>query len=125
MSNIGGKNNKSTERRLRAYLIQSGLRGWQLRVRGILGTPDFVFDDAKLVVFVNGCFWHGCFKCGRLPKSRRNYWRKKLERNVQRDRECARRLRRQGWRVMTVWEHELKSSAPSIIAKIKQLVSVG
>ena len=70
-------------------------------------TPDFVFSKQRVTVFVDGCFWHGCPKHATNPKNNRAFWRRKLASNKQRDLLVTRALRRAGWRVLRVWEHEL------------------
>jgi len=72
-----------------------------------LGRPDFVFPARRLAVFVDGCFWHGCPRHGTMPKGNRSFWRAKITRNRERDREVGAELRRLGWKVLRVWEHEL------------------
>lgn len=67
---------------------------------------DIVFTRARIVVFVDGCFWHGCPDHGTLPASNRDWWRAKLRRNVERDRETDQRLTAAGWVVLRFWEHE-------------------
>jgi len=69
--------------------------------------PDFVFRKSRTVIFVDGCFWHGCPKHATKPKNNRGFWRRKLSGNKARDRLVTRTLRRSGWRVLRVWEHEL------------------
>ena len=69
--------------------------------------PDFVFPKRRLAVFVDGCFWHGCPKHGTQPAHNRAFWRRKFTANKTRDRLVTRTLRRQGWRVLRIWEHEL------------------
>ena len=73
----------------------------------MVGKPDFVFARKRVVVFVDGCFWHGCPKCYRRPSSRCSYWDAKVAANKARDRRVTRTLRRMGWRVVRIWEHEL------------------
>ena len=73
------------------------------------GTPDFYFEGKTLAVFVHGCFWHGCARCGRLPKSNRAFWISKITANRRRDIRDRRRLNRLGIRTVTIWEHELSS----------------
>lgn len=85
--------------------------GYRYRLHGkdLPGKPDLVFKARRKVIFVHGCFWHlhrGCPNC-RPPKSRRDYWKPKLERNAERDKEVRVRLRRLGWRSLVVWECEL------------------
>ncbi|MBP7827577.1 MAG: very short patch repair endonuclease [Verrucomicrobia bacterium] len=69
--------------------------------------PDFVFPQHRVAVFVDGCFWHGCPRHGRLPANNRAFWQKKLAANQARDRLVHRTLRRCGWRVVRIWEHDL------------------
>jgi len=87
--------------------------------RGIPGRPDFVNRALKIAVFADGCFWHGCPRCGHVPKSNRAYWRKKLLRNVARDKEINRELRRAGWHVVRIWEHEMRGAM--LRRKLKRL----
>jgi len=72
---------------------------------------DIVFTRAKVAVFIDGCFWHGCPVHGRLPGTNRTYWTAKLRRNVERDEETTRVLQASGWVVVRVWEHEVPESA--------------
>jgi DNA mismatch endonuclease (patch repair protein) len=70
--------------------------------------PDFVFRRTQLAIFVDGCFWHGCPKHATKPANNRAFWKKKLAGNKIRDRVVNRTLRRAGWRVIRIWEHELQ-----------------
>ena len=72
------------------------------------GKPDFTFQKERLIVFVDGCFWHGCPKCYRAPKGNQKFWETKIIRNRERDREVNRELRLRGWRVLRIAEHSLK-----------------
>lgn len=107
MRAIKGKGNRSTEVRARAILVRSGLRGWALHPDKLPGKPDFLFAAARVVLFIDGCYWHGCPTCGHVPSVNRPYWAAKIERNRQRDRRNNRKLRSAGYRVLRVWEHEL------------------
>jgi DNA mismatch endonuclease (patch repair protein) len=98
---------KSTERRARAILVKAGIRGWVLHPLGLVGRPDFYFPAPRLVVFVDGCYWHGCPRCGHVPTKNSAYWSAKIGGNRRRDRRYVRQLRRAGFRVLRVWEHEL------------------
>jgi DNA mismatch endonuclease (patch repair protein) len=80
----------------------------RLRHNGSGRGPDFVNRARRVAVFVHGCFWHGCPAHYRAPKSNRAFWRAKLRGNVARDRRTARELRREGWRVLAVWEHSVR-----------------
>ncbi|MFC1806440.1 very short patch repair endonuclease [Planctomycetota bacterium] len=119
MSRIRSTNNRSTEKRLRAFLIRSRIRGWKVRSSGVPGTPDFTFQKERVAVFADGCFWHACPECGIRVKSNRAYWRPKMERNKARDARVDAELLRQGWTVIRVWEHEIAESPREVIAKIR------
>ena len=118
MSLIRGKGNASTELRLIGYLRAAGLKGWRRGSR-LPGRPDLVFAAARLAVFVDGCFWHGCPAHHRLPATRRAFWRGKVRANRARDRRVDRELRARGWRVLRIWEHALRArSAPATLARV-------
>lgn len=107
MSHIRSKNTKPEEI-VRKYLFSKGLR-YRKNVRKLPGCPDIVLKKYKTVVFVNGCFWHK-HDCGRFvwPSSNVEYWSKKINRNVERDTQNIASLTDQGWRVLTIWECQLK-----------------
>src|SRR2546422_11703946 len=107
MRAVRGRDNASTERRLRAALVQHGIRGWHLHRAELPGRPDFVFPHRRVAIFVDGCFWHGCPTCYRRPRSNRSYWDKKIIRNKTRDVDTDRELSLQGWKTLHLWEHEL------------------
>lgn len=121
MSAIRARGNRTTEWRLRA-LLAAGVRGWCLHPPDIEGHPDFVFPALHIAVFVDGCFWHGCPSCFRLPRSRRSFWKQKIERNRARDRRVRARLRRQGWSVLSVWEHHLVEPS-AVLRRIQAAVN--
>lgn len=85
-------------------------------VREVRRRADIVFGPAKVAVFVDGCFWHRCPDHGSLPATNANYWIPKLERNVERDQETTILLKRAGWRVIRVWEHQPPDAAARRIA---------
>jgi DNA mismatch endonuclease (patch repair protein) len=103
MARIRSHGNRATELRLVALMREHGITGWRRRAR-VFGSPDFVFRAAKVAVFVDGCFWHGCPRHGTMPRGNRAFWKAKLTRNAARDREVTRALRKAGWRVVRVWE---------------------
>lgn len=107
MSLIRSRGNRETELRLLAILRGNRITGWR-RHLPLPGRPDFVFPKARLVIFVDGCFWHGCPLHGRKPDSNQDYWLPKLARNISRDRRISRQLRKAGWRVLRLWQHSLK-----------------
>jgi DNA mismatch endonuclease (patch repair protein) len=110
MAAVRGRGNRSTELRLRDLFRKLRITGWR-RGYPLPGHPDFVFPKLRMVVFVDGCFWHGCPKHGRRPKSRCEYWNAKIDTNISRDRSVTSRLRLKGWRVIRIWEHELRPTA--------------
>jgi DNA mismatch endonuclease (patch repair protein) len=107
MRSIKSRGNRSTELRARGILVKSGLRGWQLHPAGMIGKPDFLFAAANIVLFIDGCYWHGCPTCSHARRTNRRYWNAKITGNQVRDRSNNRALRRAGYRVIRVWEHEL------------------
>ena len=108
MAKIKGKNT-GPERAVRALLHRAGYR-FRIHVRTLPGTPDIVLPRHRAIVFVHGCFWHRHPKCktASTPKSHRKFWADKFARNVANDRKHGRQLRRLGWRVLTVWECQLR-----------------
>lgn len=111
MAAIKGKDTKP-EMIVRKYLFSRGLR-FRVQVRKLPGNPDIVLPKYKTVIFVNGCFWHGHEGCKyfRLPKSNIEFWKEKIERNIERDRESMQALLVLGWKVIRVWECELRNKA--------------
>ncbi len=118
MRSIRSKGNRSTERRLRAYLIQAKVRGWTVHPKDIPGTPEFVFRAERLAVFTDGCFWHGCPRCGKSPRANSSYWSKKIQLNLERDRRDEAAMTAIGFRVVRLWEHEIKESPADCIGRI-------
>ncbi len=87
------------------------------------GRPDFTYPGARLVVFVHGCWWHRCPTCNiPLPETHRSYWRRKLERNVERDRFNKEELESLGWTSLEVWEHEVRHTPKLAVSKIRRVI---
>lgn len=107
MSAVRATNTKP-EIAIRRALFAYGFR-FRLHRRDLPGSPDLVLPKHSAIVFVHGCFWHqhGCAR-SRLPSSRNNWWRKKLNGNAARDRYAIKSLRAQGWRVLVIWECALR-----------------
>lgn len=125
MRAVKGKDNKTTEVRLRLAFVRARLKGWKVRPRGIVGNPDFVFPESRLVVLTDGCFWHGCPKCYHSPiRTRSQYWLAKRKINRARDLSITRQLHRSGWRVLRFWEHQLQSSPDKVIRKIERVIRI-
>lgn len=134
MSRIRSHGNKDTEQRLAAVFRTHGITGWRrqvairFRVSGFKSRvsgrkdpkletwnqkhpksvrPDFIFRAERLAIFVDGCFWHGCPEHFRRPQTRQKFWDAKITRNQARDAAVTKALRKVGWRVLRLWEHEL------------------
>jgi len=119
MSRIRSRGNRDTELALMAILRARKIFGWR-RHLAIPGRPDFAFRLERVAVFVDGCFWHCCPRCGTRPSSNRQFWEKKLAANRSRDRKVNRLLRQRDWKVVRIWEHELND--PARIAHTLQAV---
>lgn len=132
MAKVRGRGNASTELALARVLRAEGLTGWrrQRRLTGGRGDeawkvrPDFVFPERRWAVFVDGCFWHGCPRHGTRPAGNAAFWREKFATNRARDRRNNRQLRAAGWRVLRLWEHELRLAArPALLRKLRRFAA--
>jgi DNA mismatch endonuclease (patch repair protein) len=122
MSRIRSQGNASTEQALILAMREAKISGWRRRV-GLVGKPDFVFPRSRTAVFVDGCFWHGCKRCGLTSKSNRDYWVEKINGNARRDLSRTRQLRKSGWNVVRIWEHDLRSNPKRVLKKITNAIS--
>ena len=126
MSKIKGKNTKPEEK-VRKYLFSQGFR-FKKNDKRLPGTPDIVLPRYRTVIFVNGCFWHGHSGCKYFvwPKSNADFWKSKIEKNIIRDRIKEEELHALGWRVIVVWECELKSGrADESLEQLKRNILEG
>lgn len=133
MSRIRSRGNKDTELALATLLRRQGFTGWrrQIQIRdsprrgeGVRVRPDFVFPKLRLMIFVDGCFWHACPLHATKPKGNAAFWRRKLVANKARDRRVNWALRRAGWRVLRIWEHELtKKQEARLVARLRRALS--
>lgn len=110
MSRVRSKNTRP-EMVVRRLIFAEGYR-YRLHVRSLPGCPDLVFRKLNKVIFVHGCFWHRHKDCAlaRMPKSRLDFWGPKLSANKERDAHNRRELAREGWKVLTLWECQLKDT---------------
>ena len=140
MAKIRGRGNRSTELAVVRTFRAAQITGWRrhvsfsFRVPATAGDavtikskivkvqPDFIFREARLAIFIDGCFWHCCPLHFRLPEDNRTYWEAKFRSNVARDSRAVRLLRAAGWHVLRVWEHELKDPKP-LLRKVKRRLS--
>jgi DNA mismatch endonuclease (patch repair protein) len=121
MSKIRARGNLSTEMRMIALMREAGIKGWRRHQR-LPGRPDFIFRKARVAVFVDGCFWHGCPVHYVAPRTAIGFWRKKIKGNRERDRKNSRELRARGWRVVRIWEHALRGDRRLYTMKRLQVV---
>src|SRR6266404_5601668 len=117
MRAIRSSGNRTTELRLRGILIQRAISGWRLHDKTVLGLPDFHFPNERAAIFVDGCFWHGCPKCGHIPKTNRAYWKAKIARNIGRDALISRKLRALGYRVIRLRECDLRGQPEQCVRR--------
>jgi len=126
MSHVRGKNSRP-EMIVRRALHKSGLR-YRIHSKSVPGHPDVSIKKFKIALFVNGCFWHGHEGCryAYVPKSNRDFWIKKIDRNRARDENVHSELLREGWHIFIVWECELRkehdATIPDVIRKIRQII---
>jgi len=131
MRRVRSSGNKDTELRLIQIFRANGITGWR-RGSKLPGKPDFVFPKlpssprlqrtGKTVLFVDGCFWHGCPRHATWPKHRAAFWLAKITGNKARDRKVNRLLKAKGWKVMRIWEHELaKKNLPKLLKRLVPL----
>jgi DNA mismatch endonuclease (patch repair protein) len=145
MSRIRSRGNKDTEVALAKLLRRNGITGWRRQTTLVVRSSrreeahssirksvrassprllrvkvDFVFRQARLALFVDGCFWHGCPKHETKPKNNRVFWHRKLSANKARDRLVTRALRRANWRVLRIWEHEFaRKNEARLVKRLK------
>lgn len=121
MRSVLSVGNKSTELTARRLFMIYGIKGWRRHIKKVSGKPDFVFSKEGVVVFIDGCFWHGCKKHLRMPKTNKKYWQLKIAANIARDEKVNKALRRAGWKVLRVWEHKVKNNQTWLNALKKYL----
>jgi DNA mismatch endonuclease (patch repair protein) len=109
MRQVKSSRNKSTEIVLTNFFRENQILGWRRNYK-LTGKPDFAFLNKHIVVFVDGCFWHGHNCRNTKPSSNKEYWTNKIRRNKQRDKEVTQILTGKGWTVCRIWECDLKKS---------------
>ena len=114
MKNVRSKGNKTTELKLIEIFRANGIIGWR-RGYKVKGSPDFVFLKKRIAVFVDGCFWHGHDCRNTRPKDNEDYWAKKRERNIQRDKNVTAAFENRKWTVIRIWECELSKKKRDLL----------
>lgn len=109
---------------VRALVKLAGYSGYRFNLSSVLGAPDICWKGRKIAIFVHGCFWHGhdCQHGRRVPSSNTKYWKMKLARNIQRDKQNQRALLRQGWHILVIWECQLLQEM-KVLQKTKQFMA--
>lgn len=122
MSRIHSNGNLSTEIKMMSLLKKESLKGWRRKYK-MIGKPDFVWPKEKLILFIDGCFWHG-HNCGRslLPKINAEKWQEKIANNKKRDKRLTKLLKSKGWIVIRFWECHLNKKPDSCIKKLKKIL---
>jgi DNA mismatch endonuclease (patch repair protein) len=120
MSRIRGKNT-GPEAKIRKMLIAEGIRGYRLHFR-LPGKPDIVFTKKKIAIFIDGCFWHKCPVCFQEPETRKEFWMKKIQSNVDRDKKVNKQLEDDRWTVLRFWEHDVRKNPDTIVKKISETI---
>jgi DNA mismatch endonuclease (patch repair protein) len=131
MSQIRSRGNQRTEMVLISLFRANKIHGWRRHTKHKIQNPpekcpltvrpDFTFSQKRSLIFVDGCFWHLCPKHGHFPASRVPFWKRKLTRNAERDVLLNHALRKQGWRVLRIWEHELaRKNETHLIKRIQR-----
>lgn len=115
MSMVRVKNTKP-ELLVQAALRKTGIR-FKKHVKKIPGNPDIVFSSAKLVVFIDGDFWHG-YRFPAWANNLKPFWRKKIDGNRRRDQKNFRKLRKMGWKILRVWDHQIENNLSRVVEKI-------
>lgn len=110
MRAVKSRGNKSTELALIGLFKKHSIIGWRRKSK-VFGNPDFFFPKLKLVVFADGCFWHGCKCKTKSPKSNVEYWKKKIKRNIARDKLVNKELKEHGYLVVRIKECQIKKGA--------------
>ena len=111
---------------LRKALRETGYPGYRLNWKKAPGRPDITYPGRRVAIFVNGCFWHRCPHCDLpLPKSHTDFWQQKFERNMERDKKKTKELEDLGWKVVTIWECEIRKNLPSVISSLKKILECG
>lgn len=116
MSAVRSKDTKM-EIAFRRMLWQKGFR-YRKNSSKYFGKPDIVLKKYKTVIFLDSCFWHGCKKHCRIPAAHKNYWTQKIARNATRDREVSRHFKKQNWKVIRIWEHEISKNLNKALKRI-------
>jgi DNA mismatch endonuclease (patch repair protein) len=131
MSRVRSRGNATTEAAVARVFRSMHVVGWRRHSCLRLSTdakerlrtyPDFVFRQSRLAVFVDGCFWHGCRRHRRTPKTNTKWWCNKVNANRARDQRVTKLLRAHGWRVIRIWEHDVRSRPQHCVSRVQHVL---
>lgn len=106
------------EDKFRKAIWKRGLR-YRKNVKNMPGKPDIYLPAKKIVVFLDSCFWHGCEQHCRMPNSNIEYWQRKIEKNRKRDAEITKQYKNNGFKILRLWEHEIRKNIEKVIKKVE------
>ena len=116
--------NTNPELLFRKTLWNNGIKGYRLHWKNIPGRPDIAFVGKKIAIFINGCFWHRCPNCNpSMPKTNIEFWEDKFKKNIARDKKKKQELEDEGWKVIIIWECEIKNSIDKCLNKVNSLLN--
>ncbi|MGD6846325.1 very short patch repair endonuclease [Rossellomorea aquimaris] len=100
-------------------------KGFRFRrnTKELFGQPDISIKKYKIVIFIDSCFWHQCPIHGNMPKTNSAFWKKKLERNIERDKEVEAYYKDKGWCIKRIWEHEIKEDLEKVMGNLEELIN--
>ena len=108
---------------LRKLLFANGIRGYRVHYK-LPGKPDIVFPRKKIAVFIDGCFWHKCPKCFIEPRTNKVFWKEKISSNIKRDKDVNKQLKKMGWKIIRIWEHDVKKNLNKSYLKILNEIKI-
>lgn len=119
-----GNKGKDTclEKYFRSAVWNAGFRGYRVNVSHLPGRPDMCFPGRRIAIFIHGCFWHRCPRCKLgLPKNNALFWQEKFNQNAVRDKKSVSALKKQGWRVLVVWECQIRDNLASAVMRVRRM----
>lgn len=120
MSKVRSKDSK-IEIIFRKALWKEGFR-YRKNCKNYFGKPDLVLKKFKTVIFIDSCFWHGCKKHGSLPRTNKNFWLNKINANINRDKIVTKHYKKNEWKIIRIWEHEINKNFEEAVKKCKLLI---
>lgn len=123
MSQIRSSGNKTTEVAFAKILRSNKISGWRRHAKNKFGSPDFIFNKYRIVVFIDGCFWHGCKIHYKIPSTNVKYWKQKITGNINRDRKVDKYYEDNKWKLFRIWEHEIKKNPSRSLLRVLRIIN--